>query len=762
MLLEHRVLEVTQSEPIKTLSVGIGSEVVMIELLRSGVYKNPDRVICQEYAANARDAHREVGTPERPIEITLPTIGDSSLIIQDWGPGISPDRMDNVFRLLGASTKNDDDVQNGGYGIGAKCAWSKVDSFNIVTVVDKVKYFYIAYIDESLKGALNLVDQFDCDEPNGTTITIPVAKEDHNKYKSWVAQVTEHWSPRPIVKPEITYEETDKAWKGTRWWIGSEQDGNDSIAIVDGIPYKIELDQLRDLEQMEYGVLAKTLLAGKQVFLEFNTGEVKVAASRENLRYNKHTSQIIIERSKVVVTELFELLAAKIEIAENFKELCKSLNKVIFDDHGFSRLAQFFPKFRWKDVEIDLGSLPPIFSGNYSSYRSQNTGSIKHNGVEVGSIQYYYLNKRHGNTVISIDKSPHSSRILDENTIWGVSTKKGCSRPFLRELITKNKVPVTNVSVRGRSPDGIVVFSLKDTPEAEDWKKSVHFKHYACIDIDVQRTKIGPQARLPRSLHYETLSFAAGGLEYSLDNRLLDTPIIPKGCKFYLLKTNKIVPFYDRMCENTQYLAKWFDEGTSKLIPGLFGETSTMVYIVTKEILDELRATDPTWQEFSSCLKEKILTKAAKWTPEYLDFISGWKQTSNVWSGGSEYLRNSEFERYELILKRIDDSIKAKSDWAFLVSFVALASRERGLSEYNLYSKFVPNKPTEDQGKRFEASVIEFKKGIRKLVQKYPLLKIVDSIYRESIEKINFKHLSFYIKSVDQLSCKEDLHDHSI
>ena len=95
------------SSTFKTSSFGIGDEVVILQILRSKMYSNPIRTICQEVMSNARDAHYEVGTPKKPIEVTLPNALAPSFVVKDYGPGITPDRMSNVFVKYGCSTKRD-------------------------------------------------------------------------------------------------------------------------------------------------------------------------------------------------------------------------------------------------------------------------------------------------------------------------------------------------------------------------------------------------------------------------------------------------------------------------------------------------------------------------------------------------------------------------------------------------------------------------------------------------------------------------------
>ena len=45
---------------------------MIFDILRSKMYSNPILAICREITSNARDAHREIGRPDLPIQIHLP------------------------------------------------------------------------------------------------------------------------------------------------------------------------------------------------------------------------------------------------------------------------------------------------------------------------------------------------------------------------------------------------------------------------------------------------------------------------------------------------------------------------------------------------------------------------------------------------------------------------------------------------------------------------------------------------------------------
>jgi len=127
MKIEIQSGNVVTSENFKEFTFGIRSTDmgIILEILRSKMYKNPIAAICREIASNARDANKEIGN-KNPISINIDEgnifehICESSISFNDNGPGISPERMADVFVNYGASTKREDNRQLGGFGLGAK------------------------------------------------------------------------------------------------------------------------------------------------------------------------------------------------------------------------------------------------------------------------------------------------------------------------------------------------------------------------------------------------------------------------------------------------------------------------------------------------------------------------------------------------------------------------------------------------------------------------------------------------------------------
>ena len=107
-----------------TQQFDIGDQAMIIEFMSKTIYSNPLKIVVQEYISNARDAHIEIGKGDIPVKVKLPNRFDPTLSFRDFGPGISPDRMKNVFIRYGVSTKRNNNNESGSFGLGAK-SWIK-------------------------------------------------------------------------------------------------------------------------------------------------------------------------------------------------------------------------------------------------------------------------------------------------------------------------------------------------------------------------------------------------------------------------------------------------------------------------------------------------------------------------------------------------------------------------------------------------------------------------------------------------------------
>lgn len=433
---------------------------MIFDILRNKMYSNPIGAICREISCNARDAHREVGKPSTPIEINLPNSLEPFYKIKDFGPGISPDRMANIFIKYTASTKRDDNLQTGGFGLGAKTPFSYSDSFVVITRYNGIKYRYNAFIDPTKVGKMSLAGSELTDEPNGTEIHIPVKSSDNNAFITGTLQACKHWTVLPTVKGgNIDFSFGETIAEGKDWKIVSKNNGNNSNnynynsgysakeikLIIDGVEYPLDLNQLKNYSNnniLQY--------INGDLFLYFGIGELSLAASRESVYLDKQTQAKISTCLDTVLSELKKNVVTKINAIPTLWEAWVYAHDELrpaFANFGF------LGPLHWNNIPIKIDghlSICPNYSDQHRVFvYKKGAWSRKHGNqpdkIERGSQREINFKK---NTVLYLNdlgvKEPgvkHVKKLFDDDptleTVQVVSAAEGTK---LDDIVTRHSL----------------------------------------------------------------------------------------------------------------------------------------------------------------------------------------------------------------------------------------------------------------------------------------------------------------------------------
>lgn len=353
MKLQDSNISVEQHGTKKEEHFSIGDLGMVLEILRSKLYADPIGAICREITCNARDAHREVGKGDVPIKVVLPTDFDSNYRVIDYGPGISPDRMSNVFIQFASSTKRTTNEQTGGFGLGAKTPFAYGDSFTIVTVTDGIKRTYAAFIDPTKVGKLSLLHTVSTDEPNSTEIVIPVKSRDFQRFREKTEIACQYWDVPPTVVGDYrprTLNPEDAILDGKDWKIfRSGQYDREHLIIIDGIAYKLDNDII-DKNQNNSDAPLHLLFAGsKKILLYFPNGQLSLSANRESIHWDEKTKSLVEQTCVALVKELRSKFQVQIEAAASYIEACqvaRDLTKAFSITNGTKGF------FSWKDHKV--------------------------------------------------------------------------------------------------------------------------------------------------------------------------------------------------------------------------------------------------------------------------------------------------------------------------------------------------------------------------------------------------------------------------
>ena len=431
----------------------IGDPSIVIEILRKRLYSNPIQTSTQEYLCNGRDATREAGNETTPLIVTLPGYdGNSELRIRDFGKGLPPAKMKNVFVYYGVSTKRGTDKYTGGFGIGAKSAWAYTDSFMVLTYVDGIAYNYAAFINEKSVGELTLMSQSETDQANGTEIRIPVNPTDKYAFIQAVFRSTMFWEVKPTIlgqgypslsmKPlfedhNIAMYEPQELGK-----LFSPQDSYNLgvVLSIDGIPYPLE----RNFEAIpQVAQFKKYLKNGRVTVIKANTGDIEVSASREKVADS--------EFSKKKIGALFqkELDKCKLYVEEKNAE-CKSLKELVVVSNQINKLFDVNTTYKFKasesnTYEVDSSGClkTALFSAAHIDNWSYTSTNRRKNVLTGEACQNAYL---YGNYQFVLNDTSDGPNVMREKI--KILLEKGARNIYLiREKLFGNESEFTGKDI---------------------------------------------------------------------------------------------------------------------------------------------------------------------------------------------------------------------------------------------------------------------------------------------------------------------------
>lgn len=330
----------------------------IMTILRDTLYSDKVLAVLREYSSNAWDAHKMVGKPDLPIKIVLPTQMEPTLVIQDFGPGLSQSDVFDVYTQYGASTKRASNDAVGMLGIGSKSGFAYSDSFTVISCHGGKRRTFVALLDETDKGTINLLHEEDCGSDTGVTIQIPIQPRDIYEFTDKAQKLFSYFTPRPDINTDLPPVQAAMA-ELTHGAIAEHGDG--WIALMGCVPYRINLDQITGPSAPNGGI--NDYISKLSGILKFNIGEVQVSASREELKYSTSTKAALVKKFELLTEEFVKGTISSIQNNTGLSPWQKRLRARVLD-----RLELPVPKdFKvWTQDHVDLKHEADVFT--ISSY----------------------------------------------------------------------------------------------------------------------------------------------------------------------------------------------------------------------------------------------------------------------------------------------------------------------------------------------------------------------------------------------------------
>ena len=692
---------VEKSAITTTQKFGIDNPAIIIDFLRNRIYSNKIRVICQEYMCNARDAHRELGKEDVPIYVKAPTIMDSTFYVRDYGPGISPERMSKVFCLFGASTKNTNDNETGGFGLGAKSAWSYIDQYSVTTFIDGVKRYYSMSIDETQMGEMNLLHEEDTDEENGTLISVPIKEADIKSFSEWIVYSCAHWKTKPNIDRitrEIKWIDYDSVkLSGTDWKIiesnvttycysSHDKNRNEDISIKNGVPgFRHNCSGSVVLDGIHYPLNSSVLFADKNncgdnpaqtlvvnfnILLYFKTGEIDVSISREVLEYNNKTKDAILNKLAVAVKEFSALHENDIS---NAKSLWHAMAK--FNSYNYQTKNVIKKSLLWKKTitipesisissKIDCHEIDFDIGKFYGFKRSTVTGSISSHFTKEDCTNPQYKIVINDNYSKNSAKNKLISVLMNEfkhKHIFLLSPKYECVGKEFSLKTEKQKAAILK--------EGVDTFTqfLSDN-------KIENFDVVNLSSVTLPKVmKTYPQEKrgptLPRKLKTNEKRIGYFTVEKNsdrIDDKVTKDAVIPEDITgYYIVSKGCFYNFFNQ----TELLSNdSFRKSVAAAARLLLGKKSTdkvdKIYIIPERLLDSFSKNNNI-KKLDDALEEKIKgMKNSKEDESVLRKTFIYSKTTDSYSESNKWYQSHSLQEIisnSKVYKKIDDIKKKNS-----------------------------------------------------------------------------------------------------
>lgn len=209
-------------------SFSIQSSAHAFRVLSRGLYANPMLAIIRELSCNAYDSHVDANKKETAFEVHLPTHFEPFFSVKDFGIGLSPEGIRDLYCTYFSSSKSQSNASIGSFGLGSKSPFAYTDGFTVISIFDGVQSTYTACINDIGTPEVDLMDQTPAPEgaSTGLEVKFPVEKSDITEFQNNAAIALEFMTPTPIVNIEyFTPRAHEYTLKTDTWGIRKVEHG---------------------------------------------------------------------------------------------------------------------------------------------------------------------------------------------------------------------------------------------------------------------------------------------------------------------------------------------------------------------------------------------------------------------------------------------------------------------------------------------------------------------------------------------------------
>jgi hypothetical protein len=312
------------AEKIESSGLGEGNAFTIaasakaFEVLSSNLYQNKILAVIREISCNAADAHRMAGLPLSGIKVHLPTYTEPYFAVRDFGPGLSHTDVLSLYTTYFRSTKDSDNSQIGGFGLGSKSPFAVADQFTVTSWHGGYKRSYICYKDGGLPR-VNSVGEQPCPLTE-TGIEVQVAARDFHSWEREAANFFKWWPELPVITTGSHGYKIEPITFAMDGCLVSPNkvDGLPEWAFLPGgytsqvfmglVPYALSWSAIPNVPKE-----VSDLLYNTAVFLRLPIGAVSISPSREALSYDPSTCTVLLQKLREIVREAAKVFKTSLD-----------------------------------------------------------------------------------------------------------------------------------------------------------------------------------------------------------------------------------------------------------------------------------------------------------------------------------------------------------------------------------------------------------------------------------------------------------------
>lgn len=281
-------------------------------LLSSNLYSAPVESFFREIVSNAWDSHVAAGNTNEPVIIKL--TGDS-VIIRDYGTGLSQEDFEDIYCRIGSSTKRESNDYIGAFGIGKFASLAVSDVVYITDYYNGVAYNYIM-IKENGTITTNLLASNPTNEHNGISVKVPIDTINYTSITKALEELT--FFPNVYIDSNDSYWKSINNAKRTRYNTFSVSEAiipnyhtsrkNRVNILLGNVIYPLDTTKI---EYLSNDYTFKYALIDLNICIHVNIGEINVTPNREAIIYSESTINVLTQKVKAVQEEINTIISSK-------------------------------------------------------------------------------------------------------------------------------------------------------------------------------------------------------------------------------------------------------------------------------------------------------------------------------------------------------------------------------------------------------------------------------------------------------------------